>query len=311
MSALLIGSLDEAEYAAWRAHLTRALPAGESLVLADGPHDRDAVEIAFVANPPHGTLAHYRNLRFVQSLWAGVDRLLSDPALPDVPIARLVDPDLTQAMVETVVAHVTALHRQAPAYARQQARREWKQRAQPLARECRVGILGFGELGAAAARALAALSFPVSGWSRSPRSVDGVACLSGDQGIEHLLAQADILVNLLPLTPETTGFLDRDLFAHLPQGARLVNVARGAHLVEDDLLAALDAGQLEHAILDVFHEEPLPSDHPFWTHERINVFPHVAAYSAPESAARIAAGNVAAFRAGQPVAGLVDRERGY
>lgn len=310
MTALLVGALDADEYAAWRAHLTQALP-DERIVLAGEPHDPDAVDAAFVANPPHGALAQYPNLRFIQSLWAGVDRLLGDPALPDVPVARLVDPDLTQAMVEAVVAHVMALHRQTYAYARQQERCEWKQLDQPLARDRRIGILGLGELGAAVARALAALSFPVAGWSRSPRAVPSVQCLSGRDGIEALLARSDILVNLLPLTPDTTGILDARLLARLPNGASLVNVARGAHLVENDLLAALDGGRIDHAILDVFGEEPLPPAHPFWSHPRISVFPHVAAYSAPESAARIAAANVSAFREGRPVTGLVDRVRGY
>lgn len=310
MTSLLAGSLDTDEYTAWRAHLLRALP-DERIVLAGELHDPAAIDIAFVANPSHGTLAHYPKLRFIQSLWAGVDRLLGDPSLPDVPVARLVDPDLTQAMVEGVVAHVMALHRQTYAYALQQAQREWKPLDQPLARERRVVILGLGELGAAAARMLASLSFPVSGWSRSPRQVEGVECLSGDHGIETLLTRADILVDLLPLTPDTTGILDRDLFARLPKHAGLVNVARGAHLIEGDLLAALDENRIDHAILDVFHEEPLPPDHPFWSHPRVSVFPHVAAYSAPESAARIAAANVLAFRQGRPVTGLVNRVRGY
>ena len=311
VTVLLAGSLDAAEYAEWREHLVRALPADERLVMAGEAHDPAGIDVAFVANPPRGTLASYGDLRFVQSLWAGVDRLLGDPSLPDIPIARLVDPDLTQAMVEAVVAHVLALHRQAPAYGRLQARREWRQLAQPLARTRRVGILGLGELGAAVARALSSLSFQVSGWSRSPRTVEGVECLSGDHGVEMLLARANILVNLLPLTADTDSILDRALFDRLPDGASLVNVARGAHLVEDDLLAALDASRIDHAILDVFREEPLPQDHPFWTHERISVFPHVAAWSAPESAARIAAANVLAFREGRPVSGLVDRARGY
>lgn len=310
MTILLVGTLDGDEYAAWRAHLSRALP-DERIVLAGEPHDPAGIDIALVANPPYGALAPYPNLSFIQSLWAGVDRLLGDPSLPNVPVARLVDPDLTQAMVEAVVAHVTALHRQTYSYARQQAQRDWKPRDQPLARERRVAILGLGELGAAVARVLASLSFPVSGWSRSPRQIEGVECLSGDHGIEALLSRANILVNLLPLTPDTTGILDRDLFARLPKGAGLVNVARGAHLVEDDLLAALDEGRIDHAILDVFREEPLPRDHPFWPHPRVSVFPHVAAYSAPESAARIAAANVLAFRQGLPVTGRVDRARGY
>lgn len=311
MSLLLLGALDAHEYANWRAHLAKHLSLAETLVSGDAPHDADAIDIALVANPPAGALARYGNLRFIQSLWAGVDRLLSDPALPKVPVARLIDPDLTQAMIEGVVAHVLALHRQAPAYARQQVSREWVQRDQPLARERKVAILGLGELGAAVAQALASLGFDTCGWSRRARIVPGIESYAGAAGLDALLQKADILVNLLPLTPETTGLIDRSFLARLPRGASLVNVARGAHVVDADLLAALDAGHVDHATLDVFRDEPLPQGHRFWSHPRVTITPHVAAYSAPASAARLAAANVAAFRQGLPVKGLVDSSRGY
>ncbi len=312
MSILLIGSLDAEEYADWRQQILAHLPAGEELVLAGEPHDPQAVEVALVANPPHGTLARYPNLRFVQSLWAGVDRMLSDPDLPrSLPIARLVDPALTQAMLECALAGVLFLHRQLPAYGRQQAAAEWRQLAQPLASQRRVGVLGLGELGSASARALAAVGFEVSGWSRGAREVAGIRCLSGAEGFSRLVAEAEILVNLLPLTPETAGILDRRLFGQLPRGAGLVNLARGGHLVEDDLLAALEGGQVSHAVLDVFRQEPLPPAHAFWRHPRITVLPHVAAYSEPSTASRISLENVARFRAGQPLTALVDPGRGY
>ena len=309
---LLLGSLDAANYVAWHSHLVAQLPADEVLVMPDDAFDADAIEIALVANPPPGALARYRNLRFVQSLWAGVEKLLADPTLPpNVTIARLVDPDLTQAMVEGVTAHVLALHRQVPAYARAQARGDWTQLAQPLARDRRVGLLGLGELGRACAQALATLGFDVAGWSFRAREIDGVRCFHGEDGRHVLLARTDILVNLLPLTPQTQGILDAALFAQLPRGASIVNVARGAHLVEEDLLAALDAGKLGHAILDVFRTEPLPNGHPFWRHPGVSVFPHVAAYSAPESAAAIAAANVRAFRVGASLVGRVSQANGY
>lgn len=312
MTILLIGSLDAEDYADWRRHLLAHLPAGEELVLATEPHDPAAVEVALVANPPHGSLARYPRLRFIQSLWAGVDRMLSDPALPtSLPIARLVDPGLTQAMVECALASVMLLHRQLPAYARHQAERAWRQLPQPLAPQRPVGLLGLGELGAGAARALAAIGFPVTGWSRTPKTIPGVTCVSGAEGMAQLLASAEILVNLLPLTPDTANLLDARLFAQLPQGAGLVNLARGRHLVEADLLAALDSGRIGHAVLDVFVQEPLPAEHPFWGHGRITVLPHVAAYSEPATAARITLENVARFRAGQRPEALVDPARGY
>jgi glyoxylate/hydroxypyruvate reductase len=311
MSILLVGALSPEEYGEWRHHLTLYLPPDEVLVLGTEAYDPDAVKIALVANPEPGLLARHPNLVFIQSLWAGVDRLLSDPLLPLVPVARLLDPGLTQSMVECVLATVLTLHRQMPAYARQQAQGVWRQLAQPLAVSRRVGVLGLGQLGRAAGLALAAIGFSVSGWSRTAHTVAGVTCFSGPDGLARLLERTDILVNLLPLTPDTMGILGRETFARLPRGAAVVNLARGGHLAEQDLLDALAGGALDHAILDVFAEEPLPSDHPFWRHPKITVFPHVAAYSEPGTAARIAAENVAAFQAGHPVRGTVDRYTGY
>ncbi len=309
---LFLGSLNEKKYAEWRAHLEAHLRQSEQLVLPGDAHEPADIDIAIVANPPPGALAKYPNLRFVQSVWAGVERMLADPDLPkDVTIARLVDPDLTQAMIEGVVAHVMALHRQSAAYAHEQARGEWTQFSQPLARDRRVGFLGLGELGRACAKALGALGFDVGGWSFRPHNIPDVRCFHGDDGLQALLARTDIVVNLLPLTPQTTDILDRTFFARLPRGASIVNVARGSHLVEVDLIDALDSGQIGHAILDVFRTEPLPKNHPFWQHPKMSVFPHVAAYSAPESAAAIAVAGVCAFRAGTPLTGLVDRARGY
>jgi glyoxylate/hydroxypyruvate reductase A len=311
MSILLVGALSPEEYAEWRHHLALHLP-DEALVLGIEAYDRHAVEIALVANPEPGLLARHPNLAFIQSLWAGVDRLLSDPLLPSgVPVARLVDPNLTQSMVECVLATVLVLHRQMPAYARQQARGLWRQLPQPVAAMRRVGLLGLGQLGRAAGLALAAIGFSVCGWSRNTHEVAGVTCLSGADGLPWLLERTDILVNLLPLTRDTEGILGRETFAHLPPGAAVVNLARGGHLVEQDLLDALAEGMLGHAILDVFREEPLPSAHPFWRHPKITVFPHVAAYSEPGTAAGIAAENVAAFRAGRPLRATVDRHAGY
>ncbi len=312
MTILLAGALSPEEYAEWRHHLALHLPRDEALVLANNPYDPQSVEIALVANPEPGLLARHPRLGFIQSLWAGVDRLLADPLLPPgIPVARLVDPNLTQSMTECVLANVLALHRQMPAYARQQAQGVWRQLPQPVAAARRVGVLGLGQLGRAATAALCAIGFPVSGWSRSPHEVAGVTCFSGAEGLAKLLERADILVNLLPLTRDTEGILGRELFAQMPRGAALVNLARGGHLVEADLLAALADGTLSHAVLDVFREEPLPPAHPFWRHPQITVFPHVAAYSEPDTAARIAAENVAAFRAGRPLRAVVDRGVGY
>jgi glyoxylate/hydroxypyruvate reductase A len=302
MSILLLGKLSEAEYAVWQQHLSLHLPADETLVLASQAYDKTAVDIALVANPPAGALATLPKLRFVQSLWAGVDRLLSDPSLPEnVPLARLVDPAMTRAMTECALANVFYLHRQLPAYLRQQAHRQWQPRQQVLAAQRRVGVLGMGKLGAAVAQALADVGFPVMGWSRQ----------QGSDGLTALLSRTDILINLLPLTAHTTGILNAALFEKLPVGAALINLARGGHLVEPDLLAALEQQHISHAVLDVFNEEPLPERHPFWTHPQITVFPHVAAATDPATAARVAAENIVAFRAGRAIGGLVSHAQGY
>ncbi|MFC0407628.1 2-hydroxyacid dehydrogenase [Roseomonas elaeocarpi] len=312
MTVLLCGDMDAAEYAEWGRHLRAYLPARETLVLATEDFDPAAVEVAFAANPPPGTLARLPRLRFIQSLWAGVDRLLRDPDLPrDIPVARLVNPAMTEAMVESAAAAVLFLHRQYPAYAAQAARGEWHQRVQPLARERRVGVLGLGELGGATARALAGLGFAVRGWSRRPKQVEGVACLHGAAGLGRMLDGTEILVNLLPLTAETAGILGRDTFARLARGGGVVNLARGGHLDEAALWEALDSGQVGHAVLDVFATEPLPPEHPFWRHPAVTVFPHVAAYSHPETAAAIACRNLTRFRAGERPEALLDLGRGY
>lgn len=281
----------------WRGLLERAL--GETVTLGL-PDDRGAVEIAVVANPPPGQLATLPNLRFVQSAWAGVDGLMADPALPrDIALARLIDPTLAAQMAEAVAAHVLALHRQAPAYAAQQARGLWRKLPQPPTTERPVGLLGYGEMGRACGKVLTALGFPVSQWTRS----------SGDLG--ELLAGSEIIVNLLPLTPETREILGAETFARMRPGAAIINVGRGGHLAEADLIPALDSGRLGHAILDVFETEPLPSGHPFWGHPKITITPHAAAITDPASGALRAAENIARFRAGEPVTGLVSFETRY
>lgn len=269
---------------------------------APSPAEAAAIDIAVVANPLPGVLAALPGLRFVQSLWAGVDGLLADDTLPaQLPLARLVDPHLATAMAEAVAAHVLALHRQLPLYRAQQAKADWRQHHQPLAGGCPVGILGQGEMGRAAAAMLRAIGFPVSGWSRS----------AGVEALDRLLAEARIVVNLLPLTAETRHILAAPLFARMRQGAALINFGRGGHQVVPDIIAALDAGRLSHAVLDVFEEEPLPAASPLWRHPRVTVTPHVAAETDVNTAALCAAANIHAFREGRPVVGLVGRDRGY
>jgi glyoxylate/hydroxypyruvate reductase A len=312
MSIVLIGNLSPAAYEMWRAQLAPHLPANETLVLATEAPDKTAVDVALAANPRWGELATFPNLRFVQSLWAGVDGMLGDPALPgDITLARLVDPAMAQSMAEGAIAAVLYLHRQFPAYLQQQVSHTWRQLPQPVAAHRRIGVLGFGKMGEPVAKGLAALGFSVSAWGLSPRADASVDYSWGAAGLERLLAKTEILVNLLPLTAATTGILNAELFGRLPPGAALVNLGRGAHLNDEDLLATLRTRHLSHAVLDVFHNEPLPADYPFWAHPQVTVLPHVAASTDPQSAAPIAMQNVAAFRAGRPLTGVVSRSRGY
>jgi glyoxylate/hydroxypyruvate reductase A len=300
MNLLLCGELGAAELARWRQALAAALPEARWLDVAGARAQPDAVQAAVVANPPPGSLQGLPRLCLIQSLWAGVDRLLADATLPaGVPVARMVDPAMNAAMAETALWAVLSLHRGFFEYARRQREARWQVHAQRRANEVNVLVLGEGQMGRAAAARLVQQAYTVMGWRR-----DGAP-------LPPLLSRAHIVVNLLPLTPDTHGLLDAAFFAALPPGASLVNLARGAHVVDADLLAALASGRLRHAVLDVFHTEPLPPEHPFWQHPDITVLPHAAALTDPRSAADVAAANLRAALAGQPVAHLVDRTRGY
>ena len=300
-----------AALARWRPHLAAAFPGGEVRFWPD-VGDRAAIDYALVWHPEPGMLATLPNLKLIVSLGAGVDHILRDPHLPrGVPILRLVYPYMTRAMSEYVVCNVLRLHRQDLDYRAQQAAAEWRERDQKNAAERAVGILGFGTLGQDAGRKLAALGFDVAGWSRSAKDVPGIMTYAGAAGLDALLARSEILVSLLPMTPETENILDAVLFARLPRGAALINAGRGRHLVEADLLAALESGQLSGAVLDVFRDEPLPAAHPFWCHPRIVVTPHVAAETHPPTALPIIAAAIRDLEAGLPVANLVDPARGY
>lgn len=311
MSILVAADFTPAQWAVWMSALARAMP-GEALLRvrdAAAPHE---IDIAIVANPPRGALAGLPALKLVQSLWAGVETLLADPTLPaGVPLARMVDPAMNEAMAETALWAVLSLHRDGFDYARQQRDGVWRPHAQRAASETPVAVLGLGQMGRAVAQRLARNGYPVLGWSARPAQIDGVQARHGDAALPAVLGAARIVVNLLPLTAATRGLFDAPRLALLPRGAGLVNLARGAHVVEADLLAALDSGHLRHAVLDVFATEPLPAAHPFWTHPRVTVLPHVAAQTDPRSASAVVAANVAALRAGRPVRHLVDRSRAY
>ena len=282
------------------------------VALWDDPVDPADVTFAVVWKHPPGCLVRFRNLEAIVSIGAGVDHVLVDPELPrGVPIIRTTGPDLTQRMREYVCLQVLRLHRRLPEIETAQRDRQWLQTVNPPAPLRRVGVMGLGNLGADCARTLAMIGFDVAGWARRRKEIDGVTVFAGQEERNAFLARTEILVCLLPATPATEGILDRDLFASLPEGASIINCARGEHLVEEDLIPALDSGQLDHAVLDVFHNEPLPKDHPFWAHPKILVTPHVASLIDPEAGGRLIAENIRKFVAGEPVPDLVDLEQGY
>ena len=311
MAVLIAADFSADEWAAWGPALAAALP-DEQLLREATEAQRADIDVALVANPPIGALQGLPRLVFIQSLWAGVDKLLLDASVPaGVPLARMVDPMMNTTMAQTALWAVLGLHRGFFRYAAQQRVGQWQQHAPVRADEIEVAVLGLGQMGRTAAQALLQHGYRVSGWSATPCTLQGVSTSSGDAALPAVLASAHIVVNLLPLTPATRGLFNAQTFAQMRPGAGLVNLARGAHVVDADLIAALDRGHVQHAVLDVFTTEPLPADHPYWCHPQVTVLPHVAAQTDPRSAALIAADNVRVFRAGRTPANLVDRSRGY
>jgi glyoxylate/hydroxypyruvate reductase A len=306
----LLFKCDHTDLAPWLAALAEQLPEQEVRVFPE-VGALEAIDYALVHAPPPGLLASLPNLKAIFSLWAGVDHLASDPELPQVPVIRMVERAMTATMTAHVVQQVLDLHTQALDYRTQQAARVWRQRDLKAPWQRRVGFLGLGLLARDAAEKLVALRFEVAGWSRAAKDIAGIACYHGEAGLAALLSRTDILVCLLPMTEATRGILDRDLFARLPRGAVVVNCARGGHLVEEDLLAALDSCQISSAALDVFNEEPLPPEHPFWAHPRVVVTPHIAAFSVPATAIESVAANIRRMEAGDAPLYTVDFERGY
>ena len=270
------------------------------------------IDYALVWQPPPGLLARLPNLRAVFSVGAGIDHLASDPALPrHLPLVRMVEPGLSEGMSEYVAMSVLLHHRFFLDYQAQQKARVWEEIQQVPAAERRVGILGLGALGLACVEKLRPFGFQLLGWSRAAKAVSGVTCFHGTEGLWQMLPQSDILVSLLPLTPATRNLLDRRVFAALPRGAYLINAARGGQQVEQDLLDALASGQLAGASLDVFQQEPLPPDSPFWDHPRVLLTPHVAAMTMAKTAVAEVIANIRRFEQGQPLHNTVDLERGY
>lgn len=261
--------------------------------------------------PPDDIATIFPNLELVFSVGAGVDQFDTSKVPAHIPLVRMLEPGIAETMIEYVAMAVLGLHRDLLDFISQQKEQVWREIRIMPAKRRRVGVMGLGQLGQAVLERLKTFGFPLAGWNRSPRAIEGVTCYAGADALPDFLAQADILVCLLPLTDQTRGILNADLFARLPRGAGLVNVGRGPHLVEADFLAALDSGALSGAVLDVTDPEPLPPGHPFWSHPRILLTPHNASMTTPDTAVDFVLDVIARRRRGEELPGRVDRERGY
>ncbi|MBT3237193.1 MAG: glyoxylate/hydroxypyruvate reductase A [Rhodospirillaceae bacterium] len=300
----------------WRDVLAAELPEidfdTDFYVWPDRPTDPGDIDIALVWRPPENALSEFPGLACVINLGAGVDSILNDETYPrHVPLVRMIDPALTRHMTEFVIQRVLTFHRKFHVYDSFQRNHDWKEMRQEDTLTKRVGILGLGELGSDAARVLASIGFDVAGWSRREKTIDGVQSFFGEDAFTPFLGRTDILVCLLPLTEATRGILNADTLSQLPEGAYVINAARGGHQVEADLLAALDSGHLAGAALDVFNEEPLPASSPIWDHPKVLVTPHIASLSSPGSAAREIAANIRRIRKGEEPTDQVSLDAGY
>ncbi|QTL02359.1 glyoxylate/hydroxypyruvate reductase A [Aquabacter sp. L1I39] len=273
--------------------------------------DPEAVRYALVWKPPHGFFAPFTNLKLVVNLGAGVDALVARDDLPPVPITRISDPDMSRMMASFVLMAVLRHARDIPLFEKAQREGRWHYVQPRPADEISVGVLGLGELGGTAAAEIARQGFRVSGWSRTPKEIPGVACVSGMEALPAFLRASEILVVMLPLTPATRHILNAETLALLPRGAKLINVARGAIIDEPALVAALRSGALGGATLDVFETEPLPAQSPLWGMENVLITPHLASTAIPKSAAAQIAANIRRIQAGESVANPVDPQRGY
>jgi glyoxylate/hydroxypyruvate reductase len=316
LALLVHGATENWSPERWKSRFDEVCGDRRVLLLPDAAFDPAEIHYAAVWKPVPGELAAFPNLRVIFNLGAGVDALMADASLPKVPLVRVAVSDLTDRMTEYVVLHVLMHHRQELYLRDSQREKRWAPKFQWPANAISVGIMGLGTLGASAAKALGYLGFRVSGWSRSARRIDGVACFHGQAQLEPFLQRSDILVCLLPLTPDTRHILNRGLFAKLnrnsPMGAPiLINAGRGGLQAEADILQCLDDGTLGAASLDVYATEPLPADSPFWTHPKVVLTPHNAADTDPDEISKYVARQIEHFEAGGQLENVVDLTRGY
>ncbi|WP_170574911.1 2-hydroxyacid dehydrogenase [Ruegeria atlantica] len=296
---------------AWQSALSEALP-GQEFRLFPDVGAKHEIEYALVWDHPKGDLATYPNLRAIFLIGAGADHLLADKTLPDgIPIVRLVDDVSVRDMTHYTVFWVLFHHRQFGTFMDNQRNAEWTRVVAPPPNQRRIGFLGLGHMGSHAAMVLSEMGFDVSGWSRSQKDLAGINCYTGDGGFVRVLGSSDILINMLPLTPETNGVLNANAFALLPRSAFLINLGRGAAIHQASLLEALDSGQLAGAALDVFEVEPLPKSHPFWSHPKIYVTPHIGGPTQEESAIKTVVANIKAVELGNMPGPIWQPDSGY
>jgi glyoxylate/hydroxypyruvate reductase A len=309
VTILFYSEIDSAE--PWREAFARDLPRIPFRVWPDsGP--LEGVRYALVWKPPRGLLARFPNLRAILALGAGVDPIPTDPALPKgVPLLRLVDAGFPAQMAEYAMYAVLRFQRRMGEIEALQRQSRWNQLDPFFVRDFPVGVMGLGVIGAVVAQRLAAAGYAVAGWAKRPKRLEGVEVMTGSENFRKFLSRSRVVVNVLPLTPQTENVLDAAAFAAMPRGGYVVNIGRGAHIVDRDLIAALDSGQLDGAMLDVFREEPLPPSHPFWRHPKIVVTPHVAAPTIASEVQAQVIENIRRLERGDPPIGLVDIARGY
>ncbi|MNO64313.1 Glyoxylate/hydroxypyruvate reductase A [compost metagenome] len=306
----LLFKVDPVRGHAWKALFAKHAP---DIEVRLWPEVGEPSDIRYLATwqPPAGIAERFENLQVLFATSAGVDQFDTIALPPSVHIVRMLDPGIVQGIVEHATMTVLALHRDLPLYLEQQRLGLWQEQPNVPTRQRRVGVMGLGNLGQAVLRQLQGFGFALRGWSRTVKQLEGVQCHAGEAGLADFLAGCDILVCLLPLTPQTAGILDARLFAALPRGASLINLGRGAHLVEADLVKALDSGQLRRAIVDVLANEPPGREHPLMAHPRVWVTPHIGAVTHPESAFPVLLANLRRHQRGEPMVGAVHRERGY
>lgn len=301
---------DPVRGAVWAELFARQMP---ELPFRIWPDIGDPRDVRYLAawQPPEDLATRFPNLEVLFSTGAGTDHFDFSTIPETLPVVRMVESGIVKGMVEYVTLAVLSVHRDWQTYRNQQRAAQWQAHRVYPPSSRRVGVLGLGMLGRAVLDKLRGFGFDCAGWSRSPRQIQGVECYAGDEGLSEFLARTDILICLLPLTDSTRGILSKPLFDQLPQGATLINVGRGGHLVQQDLLQALDEGRLASAILDVCEPEPLPPEHPFWRHPKVLLTPHIASMTQPETAVEAVVDNLRRHRVGLPMVGLVDRARGY